>query len=166
MRRTAIALALMLAPVVACDSPTRQDQQVAQRVSSFAPDSASTLFRNFYSGYRSVERKVITSQAAWAAEWGLLHGGVTPPPPQPAVDFGEDAVVLASLGERSHGGFNISIDSVVVFDAGVQVVYITSTSPGSNCFTTDAINFPVHVVRVPRPVNNVVFAERSNVTAC
>src|SRR3989442_9299585 len=101
---------------------------------------------------------------------GRPHGrslirGVGPPPAVPAVDFRTERVVLVALGQRSTGGYDIRIDSVVQFQRG-SVTYVTATSPGQKCGTTSALSQPVDVIRLSPKVEPIVFQRRGGVRDC
>lgn len=72
---------------------------------------------------------------------------------------------MASLGERSTGGFDIRIDSVVTHEDGIAV-YVTTWAPGPACVTPQSLTQPIHAVRVSRPHGAVFLDDRPVVREC
>jgi len=70
----------------------------------------------------------------------------------------------AALGTRSSGGYTVSIDSVA--RGATLRAFVTTVTPGPDCVTTMAINWPVQVVRVPRFDGSVEFIEVEQVRHC
>jgi len=129
-------------------------------------DSTAAVAHEYYSGLGDATHLVIADQATWAAIWAQLYTGLQPKPPLPAIDFRTERVLLAALGARPTGGYDIHIDSIVRFESG-SVAYVRSTVPGQACFTTQAFTSPVDLVRFsPPPLTPVAFEERAVVRDC
>ena len=82
------------------------------------------------------------------------------PPPAPAIDFARYEVILAALGERSSGGYDMRI-SRLAMSSDFLYVELTSTRPGPRCFVTAALTQRVDMVRIPRQHPPVMFIEKS-----
>ena len=108
---------------------------------------------------------VISDAATWQQTWAQTFAILRPQPPVPGVDFSAHGVVLAALGSRPSGGFSITIDSVV-HSAAEDIVFVTSTSPGSGCLVTQVITAPVTAVVTPWPVGAVTWRSRSVTLNC
>jgi len=120
----------------------------------------------YSSGLGAPARLVIADSATWAAIWAQVYAGLQPRPSLPAVDFGTQRVLLAALGQRNSGAYDIRIDSVVRFTSA-SVAYLTTTAPGRNCVTTQALTQPVDLVRLaPPPVAPVAFEQQAVVRDC
>ncbi|MES3035586.1 MAG: protease complex subunit PrcB family protein [Gemmatimonadota bacterium] len=117
------------------------------------------------SGLTAAQRTVIRDEVAWRAAWVSIWQNLSPQPELPAVDFAQEMIVVAALGERGSGGFSIVIDSASRTPTGATVV-VHVTSPGANCMNTMAITAPVDVARVPRVTGTVTFRERTSVSDC
>ncbi len=131
-----------------------------------AVDSPVPVAHEYYSGLGDPARLVIADSATWAAIWAQVYAALQPRPSLPAVDFRTEQVLLAALGQRNTGAYDIRIDSVVRFTLG-SVAYVTTTAPGRNCVTTQALTQPVELVRLaPPPVAPVAFAQRAVVRDC
>jgi hypothetical protein len=139
---------------------------LGSRVSAWVPESAAVLVHADYSGLGDAARVVITDADRFALIWSQVYTGLQPQPPLPRVDFGTEGVLLAALGRRGTGGYDIRIDSLVRFEHG-SVAYVTSRAPGRACFTTQALTHPVEMLRLsPAPVEPLAFDEQAVVVDC
>lgn len=124
-------------------------------VSAFGPRVALArsvdVAHAYFSGVTDGARLVIADSATWAATWAQVFAGVRPQPQLPPVDFGTDRVLLAALGERRAGGYDIRIDSTVQFAFG-SIAYVASVAPGHTCGALAVITQPVDLVRLSPPV--------------
>jgi hypothetical protein len=118
------------------------------------------------SGYRAPQRAVIGDSAAWQAAWSTLWAGSTSAPPLPAVDFAREVIVLAALGERPTGGYQILVDSATAGEADGAVVHVRTVSPGARCNVFQALTQPVDVARLPRVRGPVTFRDHALVLEC
>jgi hypothetical protein len=73
---------------------------------------------------------------------------VSPAPAKPAIDLSHQSIIVAALGERASGGFGIHIDSIRSAGEG-RDVFVTTTTPGPSCMTTQTLTQPVHIVAAP-----------------
>lgn len=162
---SAAVLGGLAAAAITCRAPTATLADLGARVSSARPDPAATLIHEYWSGFRTASRFLVTDDVSWHVAWQRAYSTITPVPPLPAVDFLREVVLVAALGERSTGGFDVRIDSVVTHAGGIAV-YTTAVAPGSSCATTTSLTQPVHAVRWPRPQGPVVFDERRIVSEC
>ena len=123
-----------------------------------------------YSAIDTAARVVVRDAARWQAQWNTIWGRTTPVPALPAVDFTREMVVVAAMGGRSNGGYTIRIDSVTasagLTPGGGALVWVSSTSPGPRCVTTQALTAPVDAVRMPLVGGPINFHERALVTNC
>ncbi len=128
-------------------------------------DSTATLFHASQSGYDEPGTLVIRDRAAWEAAWARLHRGGGAPP-APAVDFGRDMVLVAALGARPTGGWDVAIDRVTPDASGGATVTYTAREPGEGCMSTQALTSPAVAVRAPRVAGAVRFDRRGVRTPC
>ena len=82
----------------------------------------------------------------------------------PVVDFNKNSVIAVFIGNRSNGGFMVSIDSIT--EGKNLTVNITETTPGSNCMVTDAITRPFSLVKIPKTDSKPVFKTKQIVKDC
>ena len=135
------------------------------RLSVFVPSANATLAKESVSGITAHERLVIRDVTEWPAMWARIHGAQNPPPPIVQPDFATEMAVVAAMGEKASGGFDIVIDSVTRHERG-SIVYVTEHSPGSGCMTTGALSQPVHAVRAPKTDGTIWWREGNVVDNC
>ena len=159
------SIALTLVAVAACSSTSDQSPDYGPLVAVFRADTASTLLLSGFSGFRAPARLVVTDAATWSSVWAQAVAPYEPKDPAPAVDFGEDGVIVAAHGTAPSSGYRVTIDSVGFFETG-QRVYVTRESTDASCATLSVMTNQVHMVRVPRPLNQVSFEEATRVITC
>ncbi|HEV2751963.1 MAG TPA: protease complex subunit PrcB family protein [Gemmatimonadales bacterium] len=126
----------------------------------------AVLTHEYYSGIGDQALFVIADSASLTSIWRQLYMGSQPQPPIPAVDFRTERVLLAALGQRPTGGYDIQIDSVVQYELGIAA-YVRAVAPGQSCGTTSALTQPVALVRVSPPVlAPIVFKQQAVVHEC
>lgn len=108
------------------------------------------------SGYDTAETAIIRTTDAWQAAWRRVHGGMTPLPPVPAVDFSRNVVAIVAMGTQASGGHGVRIEAAQL-TAGTVTVRATRTTPGARCGVTMALTQPVDVVRLGTTSANIVF---------
>jgi len=92
---------------------------------------------------------------------------VGPRPEVPFIDFGNEAVIVVSMGTRSTGGYSIDVERVSESESdGTLYVEVVEVSPGRGCAVTQAVSAPVHAVRVPLRDGDVQFIERASTRSC
>ncbi len=165
----AVALVLATALSLGCkgvSSPLVDRTTFGSRVSVWLPPSTAVLVHGYDSGLGDSARLVISDAQTWAIIWAQLTARSQPQPPLPTVDFGTERLLLAALGQRNTGGYDIRIDSLVRFEHG-SVAYVTRRAPGPSCFTTQALTHPVEIVRVsPAPLEPIAFDQQAVVVDC
>ena len=106
-------------------------------------------------------RDVSTWSKLWQAIW-LRH---SPLPPRPEVDFSRDMLVVAALGTRPTGGYEIYVDSAYQRTDHLEVV-IRTVAPGEGCGRFQAVTQPVDIARLRRSSQPVRYRERSTIHEC
>src|SRR5688572_24543852 len=144
---------------------TGSDPDAGARLSVFVPAQDATLAKEFNSSITARERVVISNASEWSATWSRIHAAQQPPPPLVQPDFATEMAVVAAMGEKASGGFDISIDSVTRHERG-SIVYVTEKIPGPSCMTTGALTQPVHAVRAPRTDGDIWWRERTLTVNC
>lgn len=115
------------------------------------------------SGIASSLRVVVRSADEWNALW---DGAGQFAPPVPDVDFSQEMLVVAALGTKRTGGYNIILESAQETDGGSVEVQVRSSSPGSSCVVTQAITAPLDVARMAKRDGAITFKEVSRVKRC
>ena len=134
---------------------------------SSTPDlDARVILDTKYGGIAEPERSVIRNAAAWDAFWNRLRdAGEIEPVPTPAVDFDSRIAIVAILGERDRGGFDIDISDLALSGDDL-VVGIRLTIPGATCSQPEVRTTPLSIVTVAETNAPVVFDEMTIVQEC
>jgi hypothetical protein len=117
------------------------------------------------SGFGEAVRLVVRDTSAWRRTWARLNAPFFPQPPLPQVDFSREMVLVAALGNRATGGFEIRIDSAVRRRDTIEVS-IHWTSPGEGCLLAAVYTQPVDVAKIPAGPLPVLFREQNVRTSC
>jgi hypothetical protein len=88
----------------------------------------------------------------WVKIWLSVGQGSTRPP---QIDFQTYAVIALFMGERSTGGYSISVERIVDSDTEI-VVEVRETYPG-RIYVTQAFTWPHHIIKVVRRQKPMVF---------
>jgi hypothetical protein len=110
-------------------------------------------------------REIIRSSADWSAAWDELTAVTSESEPAPVIDSGAHVVVLAAMGSRRTGGYDVDVVSVAVDDATLYVT-VRETSPAFDCLVTQALTSPAVAVLVPRTRGEAAFSEIAVALLC
>lgn len=169
IRRMRPLVPALLAALVACNAPsaiTPLTDIPSGAVNVDWNDAGAVRIAHAYnSGFRESARTVIDNDADWRKIWSAYTANLGSPPPLPAVDFSHQEVLVAALGERNSGGYDMRISRIAT-SSDYLYVELTSTRPGPRCGTTAALTQPVDVVRIPRQHPPVMFIEKSAQIDC
>lgn len=119
----------------------------------------------YNSGLTDPARVIVTDAQQWAQVWGAIWRNHSPEPALPQIDFAQERVVVAALGQRNSGGYGILVESAAQHPDYVEVV-VQKVSPGARCGVTAALTQPVDVARIPAGTLPVRFRERDAVQEC
>lgn len=140
LRRLALAGALaasFLAAAPAAAQPMSRDLPIVE------------LHDAAHSGIDTAQFAVLQSLADYRAFFA--NGGG---PTQPAVDFATEDVLVAAMGMKRTGGYDIEITRVELmtggFTAGHAFVDVVERTPAPGQPVTMALTSPIHVVKVPK----------------
>jgi hypothetical protein len=141
-------------------TPMPQDSFPLRRLSA----AAETGFRH-NSRIEAATREVVRDAEAWGRLWPRLSGSSGGSSPVPQVDFGREMALVAAMGRRSAGGYEIRIVSVER-DGTRLIARVVETSPGPTCGTGAALSSPADVVVVPKSDLPVQWVVRQSVMPC
>lgn len=127
----------------ACRSARQNASSEAAQNST--PLEFQTLAEGSYSAIEAESQALISDAADWQAFWTRLHANRSPEPPLPQVDFASEMVLACTLGSRNSGGFQIKV-AALAHVGNLCHLSLLYTEPGSNCFTTEALTQPYHIV--------------------
>jgi hypothetical protein len=118
-----------------------------------------------YSGLVDSTRAVVRDSAEWSAMWRGITRPFYPPPPLPRVDFDHDMVVVAALGARSTGGYDIVIEGASQDASSIEIA-LRASSPAPGCPVSAATTQPVDVATIPASTRPVRFRQTSIIVPC
>lgn len=98
---------------------------------------------------------VISRETDWTSFWEDHTNGASEPP---AVDFGEDIVLVGAVGQRQEAGDSVEIRRVLAVGEGT-VVTLFERIPGDFCAPAELLHYPFHIVRAPIVPRPVTFAD-------
>ncbi|UCC71027.1 MAG: protease complex subunit PrcB family protein [Gemmatimonadota bacterium] len=167
MRYSTLLTLLIVAGLAACNgqSTALTEQAELQIPGDAVSITVDPVVSTQYSGVREARRLVIRDAEAWIAFWDEVTAVVTPRPEPPAVDFEQEMVIAAAMGQRATGGYTISIPEVYQQEGSVYAV-VKEVAPAANCIVTQALSAPVVAVSMPRSEDAVSFVEREETVEC
>jgi len=116
----------------------------------------------YFVGYHLPDRIVVRSPEHWNEVWSVMWSGHSSPPPPPTVDFDQEMLIVAAMGQTPNLLYGISIQ-FAFDDAGSVTVRVHSESV---CLPDGGIPAvvanPMDVVRVPRRDGPVRFIETTS----
>ena len=117
------------------------------------------------SGILDRTRLVIGDETAWNEFWDQFADLVQPLPDPPPVDFTTHLVIAATMGQRTSGGYTISVEEVAEKDGTIYAA-VQETSPGAMCMNITVMTAPAVAVTVPRHDGPVAFVETELALPC
>jgi hypothetical protein len=120
-------------------------------------------------GLQAPARLVLRDRASWQGVWTEAWTEQRPSPDDhpclPEVDFENEMLVLAALGYRSHGGYQIDLEPLPS-SAESLALQVTETRPGEACFVTTAPVSPYVALKVPTSEAPAHFVEEVTFLNC
>ena len=168
--RLPLLLALLLAAPVGCsaDRPgAPEGGDIPTGAIAIARDSGENPLHDWrvWSAIDERDRLVIRDRETWERFWLRATANQHPPPPVAQVDFQRSMVVVATMGLRHTGGYNIEIEALHRFGNDLYVT-VRETSPGPACGTYQALTRPLAAARVDKVSGQVIFIERETAHHC
>ena len=84
----------------------------------------------------------------------------------PAVDFANEEILIAALGERGSSGYSIVFEGASANGKGEIDVVVHSDAPGKSCPALTVLTQPVDIARIPTTTAMIRFVETTSVTHC
>ena len=88
-----------------------------------------------------------------------------PAPSLPVIDFDREMIVVASLGTRPSGGYDVVIDGAEQDSTGIQISIRVAT-PAAGCPVSAVTTQPIDLARIAASDQPVRFREQNVVVAC
>lgn len=83
----------------------------------------------------------------------------------PDIDFQQNMLLVMAAGQRSHGGYTLTINDIRLRH-GTVTVYATSTSTKDYCVNTQSFIYLYSAVSIPTTTHTVQFREQKIVLDC
>jgi len=149
---------------------SRSTRAVAQHDLRSAPVSIARLREgptafSSYAGIRDPIRTVIRDSTAWRRIWERINRPFMPAPSLPVIDFDREMIVVASLGTRPSGGYDVVIDGAEQDSTGIQISIRVAT-PAAGCPVSAVTTQPIDLARIAASDQPVRFREQNVVVAC
>lgn len=131
----------------------------------------TTLLQQNQSAHAQKKNYVLRSQAEWQKLWQQMQGEqfvrnrASLDSALRKIDFSKQVIIAVFLGEKPSGGYGIAITKLVRHAKQLEV-FIEEKLPGTDCFTTQALTYPFHVIVTEASVLKVVFTSKQSTTAC
>jgi hypothetical protein len=123
------------------------------------------VFSDQYSGILQRSRLVIRDAEQWRSVWsGVVkdpQSAISPPD----VDFGRFMVIVAAMGMRGTGGYQIEIVKVYRESERIQVI-VREISAGKGCIVSQELTSPVDIVMIAFSDEPVSFIEHQHTRDC
>ena len=156
-------LALLVPLFTLWTACSKVDEPLSNELLIKSPD-VQPLHATQYSNIREPRRILIRDAETWSALWAeMINVGDSKTPPY--VDFANEDVLVAAMGEKRVAGYSIAIVAIEHGPAGARVV-VTSGVPGPSCEHAEVISAPVDAVRIRKLTSPVTFTETTTIRAC
>ena len=118
-----------------------------------------------YSGLIDSTRGVVRDSVRWRLLWERLNQPFYPRPALPPIDFQREMVVVAALGAKPSGGYDLIIESAEQDSIGIEVA-LRRENPAPGCPVAAVNTQPADLARIPASEQPVRFRERTVVVPC
>lgn len=131
----------------------------------------TTLLQQHQSAHTQKKNYVIRSQAEWQKLWREMQGEqfvrnrASLDSALRKIDFTKQMIIGVFQGEQPSGGYSIAVAKLVRANNRLEV-FIEEKSPGADCFTTQMLTYPFHIIVTEARVTKVTFTSRASVAAC
>lgn len=163
---TALRLVAGLLFLTGCHSALALGQPSSERASvplTRLRDGAVAF--SAYTGIGDSLRAVVRDSVLWRQMWDRINQPFFPRPALPAVDFRREMIVVAALGARPNGGYDVVIESAEQDSTGIEVA-LRRASPAPGCPVAAAVTQPADLARIPASGQPVRFRERTVIVPC
>ena len=126
---------------------------------------AAPIAYSTYSGIVDSMRAVVRDSTRWRMVWERLNRPFFPPPALPSIDFQREMVVVAALGAKPSGGYDVIIESAEQDSIGIEVA-LRRENPAPGCPVAAVVTQPTDLARIPVSEQPVRFRERTVVVPC
>jgi len=144
MKKYLLLTTLMI--LLACAGPLKMSGKLSD-----GPVQFQTILAGPYSLIDTAYVELVTNQSEWEDTWLLAKGKIDPLPITPTVDFDQEYVIAAFMGQRPSSGFKIEITGIEKRGDLLDVNLKKYETPGMLTVITN----PYCLVRLPKGNYNI-----------
>ena len=115
-----------------------------------------TLAEDFYGGMTDSKFIVIKEETTLNEIYKLINKNKSPGIKIPIINFEKETVLVLFLGEKSSGGYSISVEQILDENEKVTVKYKV-TLPKLGEMVTTVMTQPYCIIKIPKTLKEVVF---------
>ncbi|MBE9490752.1 MAG: protease complex subunit PrcB family protein [Bacteroidetes bacterium] len=131
----------------------KKSRSISQDVIAF-----ETIAQDEFGGMTDSKFIVIKDEATFIEVYRLIGKDRLPKVEMPTIDFEKETVIALFLGEKTSGGYFITVKQIVVISDKVNVAYkVTSPKPGD--MVTTVMTQPYCIIKMPKTSKEVVFSK-------
>jgi hypothetical protein len=164
MTRRRVATTLVVCGMTWSTMASAQPSLDRSAVSVTRLSDGPTAFSTF-TGIDDSIRGVVRDSADWRALWARINRRFEPQPALPAIDFRREMVVVAGLGRRPSGGYDIVIENAEQDSTGIEIA-LRRASPAPGCPVSAVVTQPLDLARIPASEQPVRFRAHDVIVSC
>ncbi len=123
--------------------------------------SFETIRTGIYSNQYEKKNHVIDNLVEWETFWWNMDTTQS----LPDINFSKNLVLAVFQGERSSGGYSISVNKIIETESALEV-FLKEVSPGQRCGVTMALTQPYTIAIVEQTGKDVHFTTEQEITDC
>jgi len=149
-------LALLFILLLSCNSSKNMNTSVDNNDNKYTQVYFETLVEDQIGGYIKEEIRVISDRKSLLEVYGYVNRISKPDFTIPFIDFSKETVIAVFMGEKTSGGYAVSVENVK--QKGEQVIIqIKEIKPGPKDMVTMVITQPFCFVKINRVEKEFVF---------
>ena len=114
------------------------------------------LVQDTYGGYASSKFMVIENNNSLIEVFNLLNKSRSPELEIPVINLKKETAIALFLGEKTSGGYAITVEQVLDKSNKVYIVYNVE-SPKAGDMVTSVITQPFSIIKIPKTAKEIVF---------
>jgi len=147
---------LLFTILLGCNSSKRINTSINNNDNKYTQVSFETLVKDQTGGYVKEEIRIISDRKSLLKVYGYVNRIRKPGFPIPTIDFSKETVIAVFMGEKTSGGYAVSVESVK--EEGEKViVQIKEVKPGTKDMVTMAITQPFCFAKINNVGKEIVF---------
>ena len=146
---------LLLTILIGCSSSKNVDTPV-EKNNENTQLSFEVLVEDQIGGFIKEEIRIIKTRESLLEVYGYVNRIRKPGFSIPKVDFSKETIIAVFMGEKTTGGFSVTIENVKEKNKKL-IVKIKETKPGSKDMVTMAITQPFCFVKINKADKEFVF---------